>query len=310
MKKLETTIVFFGNERIATGISTDAPILNGLIQDGYTVAAVIVNQAESTMRGNKQVLEVAEIAKNNNIPLLSPKKPDDIYKELTELGASIAVLVAYGKILPLSVIDVFPKGIINVHPSLLPKYRGSTPIESVLLNGDHVTGVTIMKLAQEMDAGPIYAQSTINLTGTETKQGLADTLSELGAAMISNLLPGIANGEVVALDQDNSAATFSSLLSKNDGVINCKKEASELEREVRAFSGWPKSRTSIAGIDCAITKVSVNNKNLQPGVLEITSDKTLLMGCSVGSLEIIELQPAGKNKMPVSAFLNGYGHLI
>jgi methionyl-tRNA formyltransferase len=167
-----------------------------------------------------------------------------------------------------------------------------------------------MLIDEGLDTGPLLGDTHYTFNGTETSTELTETLVELSAQALGVILPLYIEGAALPLAQTHTLATYSRKLTKQDGLLVWSKTASELEREVRAFSGWPKSRTSIAGIDCAITKASVNNKNLQPGVLEITSDKTLLMGCSVGSLEIIELQPAGKNKMPVSAFLNGYGHLL
>jgi methionyl-tRNA formyltransferase len=156
MTNTSKTLVFFGNERLLTGLaSTDAPILSGLIDQGYNVAAVVAHYNESKSR-DKRPLEVAAIAEEHDIPVLLPDGPADIYDQLAAFHADAAVLVAYGRIVPQNIIDLFPLGIINIHPSLLPKYRGSTPIESAILNGDTTTGVSIMSLSAKMDAGPVY----------------------------------------------------------------------------------------------------------------------------------------------------------
>jgi methionyl-tRNA formyltransferase len=219
MKNPNKTLVFFGNERIATGVTTNTPILRELIEAGYTIAAIIVNQTEQES-GRKRDLEVAALAEEHQIPLLSPLKPVEIANQLTAYKADAAVLVAYGKIIPQSVIDIFPSGIINVHPSLLPKYRGSTPIESAILNGDPETGVTIMRLTSTMDAGPIYAQSIVALKSDQNKQQLADELSDIGAKMIRSLLPDILDGSLTAINQDDENATYSTLLNKKNGIID------------------------------------------------------------------------------------------
>jgi methionyl-tRNA formyltransferase len=162
MTNTSKTILFFGNERLVSGLSsTDAPILSGLIEQGYNVAAVISHHSESRSRKNRP-LEVAAIAEAHGIPVLTPDRPADIYDELAFFHADAAVLSAYGRIVPQKIIDLFPLGIINIHPSLLPKYRGPTPIESAVVNGDKETGVSIMSLSAEMDAGPVKHRAVRN----------------------------------------------------------------------------------------------------------------------------------------------------
>mgnify|MGYP000277106796 CR=1 FL=1 len=297
-------IIFFGNERLATGTSTDCPLLSSLIEAGYDIAAVVTNNSNTTGRKKRQ-LEISELAKKHAIPVLMPAQPLDIKEELTQLDATIGVLAAYGRIVPQAMIDIFPLGIINVHPSLLPLHRGSTPIESVILNGGTKTGVSIMALTKQMDAGPVYAQSEIILTGKETKQELADTASEIGARMIVELLPDILNGTVVALPQDESRATYDSLISKSDAIIDWTKPAAQIEREIRAYANWPKSRTQLLGKDVIIHKVSVIAKTkVTPGETEVTKD-SLMVDCAQNTLQIDVIQPANKSPMATAAFLNG-----
>lgn len=308
MKKTSKTVVFFGNERLATGVKTDAPVLRGLIKAGYKVAAVVSSYERGTSRTARD-LEVEHITKEHDIPLLLPDRPKDILDNLASYKADIGVLVAYGRIVPESVISLFPHGIINIHPSLLPRHRGPTPIESVILAGDKKTGVSIMSLAKEMDAGPVYGQSEVELTGTESKQELADRLLEIGKAMLLELLPGVFSGEVVSIPQDGSRATYDGLISKEDGIIDWTKPAELIEREIRAFMEWPKSRTMIAGKDIVITQASVIQKTGRTGVIE-ASDRRLFAYCGKDTLVIEKLKPAGKNEMTAQAFLAGYGKLI
>lgn len=309
MKNTSKTIVFFGNERLATGVKTSAPTLQALIKARYNVAAVIVNNEHSKSRSKQQHLEIEDIAKANNIPVLLPKKLIDIEQQLKDYGASVGVLIAYGKIVPQSIIDIFPKGIINIHPSLLPKHRGPTPIESAILNNDSDTGVSIMQLTKDMDAGPVFAQSQIKLDGTETKQYLADTLLNIGGAMLLDILPEILHGNIVALPQDISGATYDNLLSKKDGVVDWRKPAQQIEREIRAFMNWPKSHVKIGDRDVIITKARAVSdidllENIKCGEI-ITTDDYLAIKTGKGALILVTVKPAGKKEMTSKAFLVG-----
>ncbi|HVS58995.1 MAG TPA: methionyl-tRNA formyltransferase [Candidatus Saccharimonadales bacterium] len=308
MKKTSKTIVFFGNERLATGVTTTAPVLKALIEAGYHVAAVVSHYEHGKSR-NVRELEVQKVAEAHDIPVLLPDKPAHIVDQLKAYGAGAGVLVAYGKLVPQSVIDIFPHGIINLHPSLLPTHRGPTPIEGTILDGDNRTGVSIMQLVQKMDAGPVYGQSEIDLTGNETKQDLAAQLAEVGRAMMIELLPGILEGSIVAIPQDESRASYDALLSKADGSLDWNKPASRLEREIRAFQGWPQSRTEIAELPVIITKARLSDQKLAPGEWSV-QDASLLVGCTTGSLIIEWLKPAGKAEMTAQAFLAGYGNRL
>lgn len=298
------TILFFGNERLATGVSTTAPTLEALVQAGYHVAAVVSNFTQAQSRQARE-LEIEAVAKKHGIPLLLPASPADILDNLKAYKAEAGILVAYGRLVPEELINLFPKGIINIHPSLLPLHRGPTPIESTILEGRDKTGVSIMALAKEMDAGPVYAQSEVPLTGKETKQELADQLLEVGKAMLLEILPEILEGSVVALPQDESHANYDKLISKADGVLDWHKPAVQLEREIRAFAGWPKSRTVLSDKHLVITAAHVEDKALQPGQT-LVDGKQLLVGTGEGSLSIDRLKPAGKGEMDIAGFLAGY----
>lgn len=308
MTKKSKTIVLFGNERLATGVSTTAPTLRALIAEGYTIKAVVANFERAQSRSARD-LEIAAVAAKHNIPVLLPQKLSDIAQELADLQADVGVLVAYGKIVPQAIIDLFPRGIINIHPSLLPLHRGPTPIESVILDGDTVTGVSIMQLSAAMDAGPVFGQSEIALSGDETKQALANQLLEIGGHMMVQLLPGILSGEIVAKPQDDTKATYDQLVTKADGTIDWQKPAIQLEREVRAYQEWPKSTTTIAGKQVVITKARVTSDTGQPGAWAAV-DKSLVVYCGQGALEILMLKPAGKQEMTAEAFINGHKQLL
>lgn len=302
----KTKVVFFGNERIATGVSTTAPTLRMLIDEGFDVCAVIVSERGSHSR-HAQQLAVEKVAHDNHIPLINTRLKADYANDLAELKADIGILVAFGQIIPQSVIDIFPKGIINIHPSLLPKHRGSIPIESAILSGDETTGVSIMKLEKKMDAGPLYGKAQIDLSGNESKQFLADTLLEIGGALLKEIIPMIMEDTAAPLPQDDTSATYDTLITKENGRIDPHKSARELEREIRAYLEWPKSKINIAGVDMVITAAHTSNTPSAgaPGTTFVNG-KELGIQTGNGMLIIDMLKPAGKPEMPAAAFLAGY----
>ena len=310
MKKISERIVFFGNERLATGVATETPTLRALIAAGYEVVAVISNYERGHSR-NIRDLEIAQTAKEYDIPLLLPQKLSEIKGQLQKLNATVGVLVAYGKIVPESIINIFPRGIVNIHPSLLPLHRGPTPIESVILDGAAETGASIMQLVKAMDAGPVYTQTSLHLNGDETKQELANRLLEQGKEALLRCLPAIIDGTLQPQPQDDAKATYDRLITKEEGVLDWSKTAIRLEREIRAFTEWPKSRTTLAGKDTIITRahaVPSNDPGLKPGDLTVVKDIGVLMVETIeGTLCIDRLKPAGKKEMTAREFIAGYG---
>lgn len=302
-------IVFFGNERLATGVTTTCPVLTSLIEAGYEVCAVVTSYQAATSRKARE-LEIKQLADEHGIPVLMPGRVREVKDQLIEFGADVAVLVAFGQIIPQEIIDLFPHGIINLHPSILPKHRGPTPIESVILANEPETGVSIMQLTKEMDAGGIYGQTTIDLKGDEAKQQLADELSEIGSQMIVELLPEIVSGDVIALPQDDVQATYGQKIEKSSGLLDFGKPAEVLSRQIRAFAEWPKSRMQLADKEVVITaaySVPSSAAGAKPG--EITVHDEMLgieVTTSSGSLWITKLKPAGKNEMDAAEFVRGY----
>jgi methionyl-tRNA formyltransferase len=295
--KTSPRIVFFGNERLVSGLShTDAPVLKGLLKEEYDVAAIVSHHTESRSRSARP-LEVANIAKEHDIPLFLPAKPMEIYDTLVGLQADAAVLVAYGRIIPQKIIDIFPKGIINVHPSLLPKYRGPTPIETPIAQNDTETGVSIMQLTSGMDEGPVYAQETITLTSHDTKFSVYESLVAKSTELLLQALPRILDGSLQPKDQDDEKATYSQLLTKKDAFINPSVlTATQADAHVRAYLGFPGTRLTVGSVEVILTKTHVS---------DLATD--LSMECVDGKFLAIDiLKPLGKKEMPVEAFLAGY----
>lgn len=305
MKNLGTTVVFFGNGPVA------AASLQGFI-DSFGAKSIEAVITKTRPVHHKEPAPVEELANAQGIPLWFASTKGELQDliENKKPVSLIGVVIDYGVIISAETISYFEKGIMNSHFSLLPEWRGADPITYSLLSGQTKTGVSLMLIDEGLDTGPLLATTDYDLDGTETSQNLTDTLVELSNKTIGHVLPLYIGGSALPAEQESSPVTYSRKLSKQDGKLVFTKTATELEREVRAFSGWPKSRATIADIDCTITISRVNAQALDTGKVIVTPEKTLLIGCRVGSLEILELQPAGKNKMPASAFLNGYGHLL
>lgn len=293
MQKTLKKIVFFGTEEFSL------TALKGLVEAGYNVVAVITKP--DSKRGRKQTLtppSVKVYAESQNIPVWQPAKLSEVENDIKAIGDVAGVLVSYGKIIPNSIINLFNPGIINVHPSLLPLYRGPSPIESAILNGDKKTGVTIMKLEARMDAGPIYSQIIQPLTGSETKPELYQNLAKLGTKRLLDNLPAILDGSLKPTPQDDSKATYCNLLSKDDSLLKPELlTASEAERQIRAYLGYPKTKIEVLGKEIVVTKAHLTSEPKTP----------LDIACQDGVyLSIDELVAPSGQKMDARAFLNGY----
>jgi len=297
------SIVFFGNERLATGVTTKAPVLTALIEAGYPIEAVIVNYQQARSR-KERVLEVEEIANQHDIPVFKTTTKEELTKIISSLTSPIAILVAYGRIIPKTVIDHFQHGIINIHPSRLPQYRGSTPIESVILDRAESTAVSLMALDVNMDAGSVYAQKDVLLDGRTSKQDLADSLSNMGAEMVIKMLPLILEEKITPTPQNESQATYTRQIEKTDGQLDTSKPAAVLEREIRAYAGWPASQIELNNKLIVITCAEVLDESGRPGEFFV-HNKLLAVYCEQQALLITKLKPAGKNEMDSRDYLRG-----
>ncbi|MBW3538432.1 methionyl-tRNA formyltransferase [Candidatus Parcubacteria bacterium] len=311
-------LVFFGNERLCTGLdTTSVATLKALVEAGYRIELVVASHHAARSR-RQRPLEVEAVAKAHGIPVLVTTGAAEIKQRLVKLRPTAGVLVAYGKIVPPAIIDLFERGIINLHPSLLPRFRGPTPIEQAILDGVTKTGVSLMRLAAAMDAGPVFAQHEVALSGRETKAQLAEELLGAGAKLMIKYLPGILDGSLQPVPQDHAQATYTRLITKADGVIDWTMPADRIERQIRAYLGWPGSRTTLAGHDVTITAARVapprpgleNTKDVRPGLKEPgtvlrTDLKELAVACGQDTLVIERLKPAGKAEMTGQAFLAG-----
>jgi len=286
-------IVFFGTEDFSLAA------LTGLIEAGYSIAAVVTKPDSKKGRGQQLVApQVKVLASRHNIPVWQPQKLTDITADIQALRPVTGVLVSYGKIIPQAIIDLFSPGIINVHPSLLPKYRGPSPIESAIKNGDAVTGVSIMQLSAKMDAGPVYAAKEHPLIGTETRPELYHALADIGTNLLLEALPRIINGSLQPTPQQEQAASYCQLLQKNDALLDLTTlTAEQAERNIRAYIGFPKSKLTLLNQTVIITKAHTSAQQKTP----------LDPVCQDGVYLCIDelIAPSGR-RMDAQAFLRGY----
>jgi methionyl-tRNA formyltransferase len=304
MTNISKPIIFFGTEDFSL------IALQALLKAGFPIVAVVTKPDSARGRGHQlSQPAVKTFATENNIPVWQPTKLSEVNDKIKTFDQPIGVLVSYGKIIPESTLDLFTPGIINLHPSLLPKYRGASPIESAIIMGEKETGISIMKLVAAMDAGPVYKQIEVPLTGKEIADDLYTSLGEKGANLLIEALPLIIDGTLKPSNQDDSAVTYCQPIQKTDGIIDWNEDAKIIEARIRAYHIWPKSRTKLGDVEVIITKAEAVNDNYgDPGHVMVHADQNneLTVDAGHGALRIISLKPIDKKEMPVSAFLAGY----
>jgi len=299
------SIVFFGSGPVA------AKSLELLIPY-FDIEAVITKPKPPHHRDTFPVIELAE---QNSLALHTVSNKHELSNLFTKSSfrSKLAVLIDFGIIVSQDVIDFFPKGIVNSHFSLLPEWRGADPITFAILSGQPKTGVSLMIIDKGMDTGKIIKQQSIKIQSNETTQALTDKLIVLSNEMLSDTLPKYLMGEAKARSQPHpSRATYSRKILKQDGLLDFSKSAEQLEREIRAFAQWPKSKTTLANIDVIVTSAHVApSTSGGPGKIVIDTQAGLIMiQCKVGYLCIDKLKPAGKSEMTAKSFIAGYSQRL
>lgn len=294
-------LAFFGTAEFSL------PILESLIEQGFDLALAVTKPDKPSGRGRETRAPIIKtVAESHGIPVIQPASKDELLPLLEAYEVDMGVVVSFGMILPAEVIDFFSGGLVNVHASLLPKWRGPSPIEAAILAGDNVSGVSIMRLEERMDAGPVYGFAEMPLAPEITQGEAYEELSQLGAETLTALLPGIINGEIDPIPQDEDSATYCKLIKKADGAIDWSKPALEIERQIRAYLGWPGSYGKIAGLPVTVTKVELLPTKGPAGKHFITESKELAVYCGQDALIVKSIKPAGKREMSGKDFLHGY----
>ena len=286
--------------------------LNALVKAGHEVAAVITQPDRPKGRGNKVAFpEVKTRALELNLPVHQPASvKDDAFLELLKgYAPDVIVVVAFGRILPQSVLELPPYGCINVHGSLLPKYRGAAPIQRAVLDGCKESGGTIMQMDIGMDTGDMLLQGSLPITDEDNTGTMFEKLAVLGGELLIQTLDGLKQGTIQPVKQNEAEATHAARILKEDEVIDWKKPADELFCQVRGLAPAPGAYTVWNGQRLKIWKSRVSEKETgkTPGTLVEIGKDYLLVQTGKGCLEVLELQPAGKKAMPAKAFCNGTG---
>lgn len=304
MKKISEPIVFFGSGPVA------AKSLKLLIQN-FDIEAVITKPRPPHHKGSVPVLEIAA---EYGLPTYTTQNTRELNKLLgaNHFTSRLAILIDFGIIVSQQVIDYFPLGIVNSHFSLLPEWRGADPITFAILSGQKKTGVSLMLLTAGMDEGPLLAQTETAIHSTMTTPELTDELIEQSYEALVHTIPLYIEGEAHPAPQElitiaeSKTPTYSRRLTKEDGIIDWHKSATNIEREIRAFAGWPQSRTSFGNTDVIITKAhALPLSDSYSGSRKII-DKLPVVFCGTDALAIDKLKPAGKKEMTGQAFLAGY----
>ena len=289
-----------------------APSLKTLIAAGEDVAAVVTQPDKPKGRGKHlSPPPVKELALKYNIPVLQPEKIRDeaFINIIQKLRPDIIVVIAYGKILPKAILDIPPKGCINVHASLLPKYRGAAPINWAIINGEKETGITTMLMDEGMDTGDILLTERVEIQDNDTTDSVYEKLKDIGANLLIKTISGLKKGMGRTIDQDDSYATYAPMLKKEDGRIDWAIKPEEIRNLIRGMYPWPGAYTRWEGKQLKIFKAQVASEERtseEPGVIIKTSTDGIYVATGAGILLITELQPENKSKMSASEFIKGY----
>jgi len=300
-------LVFMGTPDFA------ATILEGLIASSHEILAVVTQPDKKKGRGHElSCSPVKELAVRNSLKIYQPVKVKEqqFLDIMNELKPDAIVVAAFGQILPKALLDIPRFGCINVHASLLPKYRGAAPIQYAILDGEKETGITIMHMDEGLDTGDIILQESLTIEPDETGGSLFDKMAKLGASLILKALEQIENGTATRTKQDNEKASYVKMITKEMGKLDFSYPAVKLERMIRGLNPWPSAYTFIDGKTLKIWSADVEeddkNINAQPGeIVEVRKD-AIVVKTGMGKLVIKELQLEGKKRLPADAFLRGY----
>ena len=273
----------------------------------YEVSAVITQPDKPKGRHYEMTPPPVKVyAQEKGIPVYQPlsMRDEDAQKLMEELNPDLCVVVAYGKILPKNILDIPKHGYVNVHASLLPKYRGASPIQWSIVCGENVTGVSTMQLDEGMDTGAVYDYSEVVIEDTDTAETLSDKLATEGGKLLVKTVKSIEEGSANPIPQDENNANYAPIISKQDGIIDWNKSAKEIDCLIRGLHFWPVAHTKIDGKLFKIFSAEILDIKANPGEI-IKKDTELIIGCKDGALKITESQLEGSKRMQTSDMLRG-----
>jgi methionyl-tRNA formyltransferase len=296
-------IVFAGTPEFA------AKHLEALIEADLNIVAVYSQPDRPSGRGKKlKASEVKEVALQHNIDVLQPEslKSEEAQSQLAALKPDLMIVVAYGLLLPKAVLDIPTFGCINVHGSILPKWRGAAPIQRAVLTGDSVTGVTIMQMDEGLDTGDMLHIEECEITPTDTSSSVYQKLQELGPIALVKVIPRIADKTINATKQDDNLATYAKKLSKEEAQIDWTETAEEIERKIRGYQPWPIAYCRVKDANVKVYQANIlANDSGEAGEIISASKSGIVVGTATNQISISVLQPPGKKPMSAQDFLNG-----
>lgn len=296
-------IVYMGTPEFAV------PSLKALVNSGYDISLVVTQPDKAKGRGKKlQPTPVKEEALSQGLNVSQPEKirsNDEFLEKLRDISPNIIIVAAYGKILPKELLDIPSSGCINIHASLLPRFRGAAPIQRAILEGDEKTGITLMYMEEGLDTGDMIAKSETNI-GNKTADELHDELADMGAELLIEYLPRIISGDIFPEKQSDELSCYAPMISKNDGFIDFSRDAAYVGRQIRAMDSWPAAFTYMNGQQMKIKKavVGVDVKEV-PGTVVKADKDGIVIACGQGSIVVKLLQMPGKRVMTADEYLRG-----
>jgi methionyl-tRNA formyltransferase len=297
------SLVFCGTPRFAV------PTLEALVHAGFPVRLVVTQPDKPRGRGLMLTPSpVKQSAVALNLPITQPesiKNNHEFRSQLASINPDAIIVVGYGRIIPQWMIDLPRLGNINLHASLLPKYRGAAPIQWAIARGETMTGVTTMRIDAGLDTGDILLQKEMSIGANDTAETLAPALAAVGANLIVETLQGLQAGKIEARRQDDAQASLAPILKKEDGRIDFRLSSHEIRNRMRGFQPWPGVFTSFRGKNLHVWNAALSERSLVPGELLAEGDR-LFIGCGEGALEILEVQLEGKKRMAARDFIHGY----
>ena len=282
--------------------------LQALIDSEHQIVGVYSQPDRPAGRGKKlKASEVKELALANDLPVFQPAslKSDDALAELSSLNADIMIVVAYGLLLPKAILEAPRLGCLNVHGSILPRWRGAAPIQRAIWAGDNETGVTIMQMDEGLDTGDMLHISRCPIATDETSASLYTKLADLGPSALIDTITKLANDELTPQVQDDALANYAKKLSKDEANIDWSMDAVQIERNIRAFNPWPVCFTLMGENTVKIYQSEVVEQQGTPGTILHSDKHGIVVACGTQALKITQLQPQGKKPMAVTDFLNG-----
>ncbi|SNR69410.1 methionyl-tRNA formyltransferase [Desulfurobacterium atlanticum] len=305
MDKLK--VVFMGTPDFAV------PSLKALVESGKFDVPLVITQPDKPAGRGKRLTPpaVKKFALEKGIPVIQPEKIKEnreLFEILKEISPDFIVVAAYGKILPVELLNIPLIAPVNVHASLLPKYRGASPIQSAILNGEKETGVTIMRVRERLDSGEIYIQEKTEISDEDTAETLHDRLSVMGGKLLVEALPRIASGELKPIPQNESEATYCGQIKKEDGLIDWSEPAKAIFNKIRAFTPWPSAFTYFNGKLLKIMKAKPVGSGSCDATGKVVSvdDEGFTVSTGDGFLKILKVKPEGRKEMEACDFIRGY----